>query len=337
MFNKKSISELIITTMLIIIIVFGVIYFQNWNISYQSSITNSIETNKDSINQISYEKIIKNSIYLKSSNNEQIKSLKILDQQGIKKCSFDYQNANGLVGYWSMDKKNSTHVFDESGNENHGKYSNLLFENGIKSKSAYFNGNSLITIGKKEIFNGSSGLTYSVWIKRDGNSTYRWPHIIRHGDTHRYYGIRIHEWGSHINIEYGFEPYNGSTYAGTTFLIVKDKQWDNYIYTYNKTKINTYLNGELIFSQNTLGFNNDFGEIDIGFNYKGNIDEVRLYNRSLNEMEIKNLYNFNEIELNLNEGINEINFNNCNLSKNENYEIIIFTENNKIEEKIYFK
>ena len=72
------------------------------------------------------------------------------------------------------------------------------------------------------------------------------------------------------------------------------------------------------------------GRAGTGYFFKGEMDEIRIYNRTLSQDEIKNLYwySFRSIE----EGVNELEITNCSLTRGDKYEAVIFSDSSKVEQ-----
>ena len=82
-----------------------------------------------------------------------------------------------------------------------------------------------------------------------------------------------------------------------------------------------------------IGAQSKFLHVDRYFN--GQIDEIRIYNRTLSEQEIGQLYWYS-IKQNQ-AGINEIDLSSCNLNKGNEYQIVAFTDDKKLEHTIIAK
>ena len=112
------------------------------------------------------------------------------------------------------------------------------------------------------------------------------------------YGMWMNNKG---NIIAGFETRNGTDYKVGTNNTYNDGKWHNAIVTYNKnSELSLYLDGVLVSKNKTAGAIPEFDgnqPIRIGSNslildnyFIGLIDEVRIWNRSLEYSEIANAY-----------------------------------------------
>ncbi len=91
---------------------------------------------------------------------------------------------------------------------------------------------------------------------------------------------------------------DGKWYTALSPKILNLNQWYHLIGTYNGTHVNLYVNGELVKSEVAPGKLTKYsGSMNIGRNpywtnrqFNGIIDEVKIYNYALSDVEIRNLY-----------------------------------------------
>jgi len=209
---------------------------------------------------------------------------------------------NELVGYWSFD---SGDAMDNSGNGKNGKlYGGVGFVEGIKGKAASFDGVDdyiEIDISSK---NFQNSYTISCWVYvYNFNNNY--PHLIGgennciafHG-TGPAYGASGQNKIAFYQDDYTKNPNNRILKSISTnkislntfhhILVVKN-QYEGSIYVDGiKTNSNSIFNSSII--------DGNFIRIGSGYttskdmNIQGLIDEVRIYNRALEENEIQALY-----------------------------------------------
>ena len=217
---------------------------------------------------------------------------------------------NGLIGYWSFDEANGQYAFDASGNGNYAKLGSgaALEFNGGKIGGAlrldYSKGVYVSNGG--EFINGLNALTLSLWVKSDKVNTdkgfifYRNPN----GDD-KIFSMRYDAKGSGkeggtnvikagITTTEGVQIYESANDVQTT-------EWQHLTLTWQSgKKLTLYINGVL--DQPTLNSKATQGEVtgvsqlligrgskDRRGSWDGLIDDVRLYNRVLNEREIMDL------------------------------------------------
>ena len=224
--------------------------------------------------------------------------------------------SDGLIAYYPF----NGNANDESGNGNHGTVNGALLtsDSAGNANSAYgFNGiDSYITVGDKlDAQNGD--LTLSAWVKAD---TYAQSAIIiNKGMTSNGsppgcgYGLHVLQEspvqtaGIHFRFDdsdYGirrdvFIPVNQVPIARFIFLTGTLRHIDS-----STVQMSIYLNGKLYSSKTfpsgpandtnipfAIGahYRGEYGPVTAFFN--GVIDEVKVYNRSLSDAEVQELYN----------------------------------------------
>lgn len=118
--------------------------------------------------------------------------------------------------------------------------------------------------------------------------------------------------------------------------------------TFNSSKTNNetmiYKNLEQgVYGTHSAQYNNDTsiyfrnsyplyisGRAGSAYFFKGEIDEIRIYNRTLSQDEIKNLYWYSFRSVG--EGVNELDIQNCSLIRGEKYQAVIFSDRSKVEQ-----
>ena len=206
---------------------------------------------------------------------------------------------SGLVAYYPF----NGNANDESGNGNHGNVNgatltNDRFEN--TNSAYYFDGiNDLITIPHSSLINFNASFesyTFSVWANSNDPSHSRlinkWNEII--GTP---FPISIQ-----VDTEYGDGIiYDGSNIYGVNFGNIWDGQWQHLIFVVNSSinQIYAYVNGSVVDSSSypTSFSTENMVDLYLAFRpihndyYQGFIDDLRIYDRVLNNQEIDSLYN----------------------------------------------
>ena len=204
---------------------------------------------------------------------------------------------NGILGWWKFNGD----ATDSSGNGINGTVNGALLANGYNgnANSSYQLGNSnmCISMGNPSIYStlGTSGFSYSIWVKRTANSVSRWPQIMGAYDTHIYFGIRSGNYGDGIYFEYGIPPYNGLIFDGigynSTNLPVN--VWKHAVATYDSSTLKFYLDGVLITTKTSITLNTSFGSLGmttITNGFEGFVDDSRIYNRALSNTEVVQIF-----------------------------------------------
>jgi hypothetical protein len=221
---------------------------------------------------------------------------------GDPDVSDDLTISSGLLAWYPFDGNAS----DMSGNGHHGTvFGATLTEdrNGEHGKAYFFDGSDdFIDLGSNPVFN-SFPLTVGVWVKSNGNSgesgvvsKYRaaswngWQ-IMEQEDKIVPWYIRSH--GQRIIGNYG-EPKAFET------VLQSPEKWNHLICVFDEDGGRIYLNGSL---QETKAWTGDpsaptashglyvgrYQGARSGF-YSGKIDDVRIYDRTLNAEEVTALY-----------------------------------------------
>lgn len=213
---------------------------------------------------------------------------------------------SGLVGYYNFDGNANNFVDKYNGKV----FGGVTFPNGKSEKSARFhrlNNNEYISIDGGTTFSPISAITISTWIKIESSDKYNF--LNNSGEVMGIVGKSNWEkTGNSINgYELKFSPknslqfvvgdkdsYGQASYSKTNF---KNNQWYYLTGTYDGSKIRLYVDGKEVGEQNySSGFGASSSQFVVGKAqvngpgyFNGLIDELRIYNRALNESEIKTL------------------------------------------------
>ena len=197
---------------------------------------------------------------------------------------------SSLVASYSFNENSGLTAGDSSGNSNNGSISNATWNTGGKYGSALsFNGtNSIVSVNDSNSLDLTTGMTIEAWVKPTTLSSWR-TIILKEKTTSLAYAL-------YANTDTGkpsAEMYGTSALAGTTQLPLNT--WTHIAATYDGTTLKLYINGSMVSSKSTsitirisldplrIGGNTKWGEY-----FNGLIDEVRIYNRALTNLEIEN-------------------------------------------------
>ena len=232
--------------------------------------------------------------------NNVVENLTIFDKQRIREYTILDADATNLVAWYKFDS-------EENIGKDHFNFRNLantgvVTDTGIINKSAKFvNENYLYISNFKLNFDStitSNGISFSMWIKLDSTSEY-YAHIF--------------SWGIHnTNNKFALMRYNtdkklvfqlGTTMQTTFDINSNYDTWINIIFTIDTSRLlKIYENKTLIHqftlvtsqysgmsesSPFTIGRSNGTGSHD----FKGNIDDFRIYDKVLTTVEIDALAN----------------------------------------------
>ncbi len=202
---------------------------------------------------------------------------------------------NGLVAYYPF----NGNANDESGNANNGTiHGNPVLTSdrfGSSAKAYYFDGvDDYIEINHSTSLNISQQISISFWAVLKTSADYYMPyHIIEKYDS---WGIGQREKQFGLNL----------TLSDNTNIPIftNDINFNTPIHlvvTFNGSNIYVYIDGALSYSAAESGIlktninNILIGEYTMGGNYyfNGTLDDIRVYNRALNQTEINSLYHEN--------------------------------------------
>lgn len=201
---------------------------------------------------------------------------------------------SGLVAAYSFNQGSGSTLTDSSGNNNHGSVSGANWVTGLAGNALSFDGvDDLVTIADANSLDLTTGMTLEAWVRpadRQG-----WSTVIakeRGGNNVGY--VLYASAGTD-------EPPQGSIVTASDDIGARDRKllplntWSHLVTTYDGAQLRLYVNGSLVSSTAVTGaINTSSNPLRIGGNtvfsdeyFRGLIDEVRIYNRSLNEAEIQ--------------------------------------------------
>jgi len=199
----------------------------------------------------------------------------------------------GLIGYWRFDEAKGTVARDSSGNGIDGVLQGVNWVEGVLGSALEFNGEGSVVISS-DLLDGIDELTISFWIYIRGWG--RYSPIAKRDCIYRF--IFLPE-SDHFVVATENNPWYS---PGTVlpFRNIPRERWCHLSATYKSGEMKVYMNGELIATGGwgvrgklnrspdplVIGLA-DAPELD---NFKGMIDELRIYNRALSPREIKGLY-----------------------------------------------
>ncbi|OHB60136.1 MAG: hypothetical protein A2168_07545 [Planctomycetes bacterium RBG_13_50_24] len=201
----------------------------------------------------------------------------------------------GLVGFWKFDEGSGGTAADSSGSNLHGTIAgNPAWIDGPNGKALKFDGDGdYVDLGNDSSLNMTAQITVAAWIKVDAFDC-EWQAIITKGDG----SWRLQRNGTKSSIEFActgaFVP---NALVGSLFgtVGVNDSRWHHIAGTYDGSKICLYVDGRIDISSEAAGSIevNDYN-LFIGANaqkpnrnFKGSIDDVRIYSYALSAEEVQ--------------------------------------------------
>ena len=222
-----------------------------------------------------------------------------------------------LVGFWTFD--DSTAV-DSSLYGNNGTLNgNSTVISGMKGSAMYFDGiDDQVKIEDSNSLDTDSSMTIALWIKPDSVNPggakvmSKWYSSPTRGDW--LVSLSSHDScsGTCVSYYFGFANYEVYGYPNGYFAIGPHNldyylilgEWNFIAVTFDTGFVNLYYNGSLIRTDTTIvkyTSLTEYGTDDIymgrlwnhypGYDFKGGLDEIRIYNRPLSAGEVNDIYN----------------------------------------------
>ena len=195
-----------------------------------------------------------------------------------------------LIGWWKFDDLSASQAIDSSGNGNHG----ILQGNATKSTWAYdktimlYGDDDCVEDPHQPVFNVTDKLTLTAWVRI--SSSENDMKIISKGSAFSF--------GREYDGDYLTLLCTGTGRPLSGSMGVFDYKWHHVAAVYDGTTLYIYVDGTLDTTRAASGnitpnddsvLIGDFAEI-ANFEWVGNIDDVRIYNRALTADEIKLFY-----------------------------------------------
>ncbi|MEU8272123.1 Ig-like domain-containing protein [Sphaerisporangium sp. NPDC049002] len=208
--------------------------------------------------------------------------------------SWSFSTVNsGLVAAYGMNEGTGTTVSDASGQNNTGTTTNTTWVNGKYGKALAFNDSSgsSVRVPHSSSLRLTGGMTLSAWVNPTSISGYRTVMMKDHVNGSAY---GLYASNGTVPSAWLLKPDAAShnILNGTTGLPVNT--WSHVAVTYDGTMARLFVNGTQVSQLPMTGsLVDDGGALRLGGNTKwgeffsGLIDEVRVYNRSLNAAQIQ--------------------------------------------------
>lgn len=196
----------------------------------------------------------------------------------------------GLMGYWKFDECSGNLAHDSSGNGNNGTINGATWTTGISGCALSFDSNDdYVHLGNPALLDINYPITIAAWVRKAFLGT--WDDIVSHG-----WGGYIVWFSSNGKVQFASQG-GGGGYGVGSITIIDDSDFHHVAVTYDGTTAKVYVDGELDNSaSSSMTFDNS-NPLRIGScisrpneHFDGLIDEVRIYNRALNNTEIESIY-----------------------------------------------
>ncbi|TAH64999.1 MAG: hypothetical protein EWM47_11650 [Anaerolineaceae bacterium] len=204
---------------------------------------------------------------------------------------------DGLVVHLKFDDD----LTDSSGTGNNAtcEYGKITYEDGIHGKSAVFNGKTYIEIPDSDSLDLQQ-LTISLWVyKVTPLKDYeRMPYVYKEkDDDHWSVPYLLYEHGNNLPILYLHEDDSELSQFRLDSAPIDIRKWHLLTATFDGSEARIYENGELLKKKDVSGSPwATLGDLYIGLDeygdeyFKGNMDDLRIYNRALSAKEVLALY-----------------------------------------------
>ena len=204
---------------------------------------------------------------------------------------------DGLVVHLKFDDD----LTDSSGTGNDAtcEQGKISYEDGIHGKSAVFNGKTYIEIPDSDSLDVKN-ITISLWAYKNTpmNAYERVPYVYKQTDEQFYIApYKLFEFGDNMPILNLHEFDTELDQFRMDGASIDLRKWHLLTATFNGKEARLYENGELLKKQNCTGaIGASLGELYIGVEedgdlfFKGNMDDLRIYNRALSSNEVEDLY-----------------------------------------------
>lgn len=178
---------------------------------------------------------------------------------------------------------------------------------GNASSSYYFQSEGeTITVPDNQIMRPTSAISVSAWVRPENAQLgyiFGKPLANQFQDNFNSFALVAHGDGSGSDPSFVWSVKPVDQGANEIFLTAPQQhslnEWHHVVGTYDNGYLQLFVDGQLVADQNTPGTdiyyeNNDFviGDIAVPGEFRGKIDDVRMYNYALTEAEVRDLYQF---------------------------------------------
>lgn len=350
MLSKKGIGPVIASSLLLVIAVVSIVGFQGWYVTFQSESLQNVDEVQNSPN-LKVEALFDDRVYLSSSQDLDFDLIRIVNDQG-NSCEITELGSKGLISYWDFDDVNATHALDSKGG-NHGELINgVSFISGYQGNAARFvkSNSTYISIpadSSLQLLNESgaiSGWTYmeDAIGQNEIQGIFR---AVYHGNPADGRGVQaaLHQISSGPGLYARGSLYNQHETSNNT--LVMNGSWIHLVVTWDLENIYYYINNNLDYtivrdSNSNVEWSTPQpswigrGRGPVGSPYAdGLIDEVRVYNKTLDSLDVDLVYNIGYLGR-LYSGNNLIPITDCNINSEQKYVVSVFTSEGSVIEKV---
>jgi len=199
-----------------------------------------------------------------------------------------------LVAYWTFDEGSGDSVYDSSGNGNNGTINGATWDAGKYGNALLFNAqDNYVEVPTSESLEITPNVTIAAWINWiDAGDT--WLAIMANGQQNgpwENYGLFVNRSGRYLYFTLSLD--GGHVTNSAPNNVIEPDEWLHACATWDGSNARIYVNGEMVFEQAQTGELVPPGlPLRIGHRngsahyFNGIIDEVRIYNHVLTDVEI---------------------------------------------------
>jgi chitodextrinase len=199
----------------------------------------------------------------------------------------------GLVGAYSFDAGSGSVLADGSGNGNNGTISGATWASGRTGGALSFDGvNDLVTVQDSATVDLLSGMTLEAWVRPTANGAWRTV-VTKEESNNQVYGLfSSSDTGRPAGILSIGTKWSQDIVRGPSALPLST--WTHVATTYDGSNERLYVNGSQVATRPLTGqIRRSNGPLRIGGNtiwaewFRGQIDDLRIYNRALSASELQ--------------------------------------------------
>jgi serine/threonine-protein kinase len=204
----------------------------------------------------------------------------------------------GLVGWWKLNEGAGTRVTDSSGNGNHGAIQeSATWDEGKIGKALNFNGkDACATVPNSASLQITGDLTIAFWMRKNSDAGDFSRLVGKGSDKPRNYGVWLEAGGGKRIL---FQQWDASARELLSMYSKSQLEvgtWYHVAAVVNGNTASVYINGQIDASgtraAGTPGVSNDPLTFAFGImhsHFSGLLNDIRIYNRTLSEDEIRQL------------------------------------------------
>ncbi len=193
--------------------------------------------------------------------------------------------SGNIIAHWPLDTIKDGVTIDVSGSNNHGEVLGSRLTAGVSGNGMYFAGTDCVKVPLASGIDITTGdFSVEAWVKPEGNEGLivgnhdvdAWPHWM----------LMLNQGRLGVSINAG----SGAKVIKTSEASEKNR-WYHVVGVREKDDVSLYVNGEFVAKMSGVRGNvNSEKDVYLGSDFKGCLDEVRIYGRALTEAEIRNNY-----------------------------------------------